>query len=236
MNDYPIPRRVVAIAAHPDDLDFGCAGTLALWARQGAEVTQLLVTSGDKGFEDDRPLEEKQEIREREQRAAAREIGARPPYFLRFPDGEVENTPALRREIVRVLRAVRPDTVLTFDPANLAFDNFYRYHPDHRAVAMAAYDALYPATGNRNFFPELLLEGLEPHKVKVVYFISPQQPDVWIDISSTFDRKVAALRAHASQIKDPEAIAEYVADWARRVGAPKGLALAESFRRLEVPG
>ncbi|HEY8369944.1 MAG TPA: PIG-L deacetylase family protein [Thermodesulfobacteriota bacterium] len=235
MNDYPIPRRVVAIAAHPDDLDFGCAGTLALWARQGAEVTQLLVTSGDKGFEDDRPLEEKQEIREREQRAAAREIGARPPYFLRFPDGEVENTPALRREIVRVLRAVRPDTVLTFDPANLAFDNFYRYHPDHRAVAMAAYDALYPATGNRNFFPELLLEGLEPHKVKVVYFISPQQPDVWIDISSTFDRKVAALRAHASQIKDPEAIAEYVADWARRVGAPKGLPLAESFRRLEVP-
>ncbi|HEX7127246.1 MAG TPA: PIG-L deacetylase family protein [Thermodesulfobacteriota bacterium] len=235
MNDHPIPRRVVAIAAHPDDLDFGCAGTLALWARQGAEVTQLLVTSGDKGFEDDRPLEEKQEIREREQRAAAREIGARAPHFLRFPDGEVENTPALRREIVRVLRAVRPDTVLSFDPANLAFDNFYRYHPDHRAVAMAAYDALYPATGNRNFFPDLLLEGLEPHKVKVAYFISPSQPDVWIDISSTFDRKVAALRAHASQIRDPEAIAEYVADWARRVGAPKGLALAESFRRLEVP-
>ncbi len=235
MTDYPIPRRVVAIAAHPDDLDFGCAGTLALWAREGADVTQLLVTSGDKGFEDDRPLEEKQVIREREQRAAAREIGVRAVHFLRFPDGEVENTPALRREIVRVLRTVRPDTVLTFDPANLAFDNFYRYHPDHRAVAMAAYDALYPAAGNRNFFRELLLEGLEPHKVSVVYFISPPQADLWVDISSTFERKVAALRAHASQIGDPEGIAAFLEDWARRIGAPKGIALAESFRRLEVP-
>ncbi len=236
MTDHSIPRRVVAIAAHPDDLDFGCSGTLALWARQGAEVTELLVTSGDKGFEDDRPLEEKQAVREREQRAAAREIGAKAVHFLRFPDGEVENTPTLRREIVRVLRTVRPDAVLSFDPANRAFDSFYRYHPDHRAVAMAAYDALYPAAGSRSFFRELLAEGLEPHKVQQVYFVNPPEPDLWIDISPTFDRKVAALRAHVSQIREPEGLAVFLADWARRIGAPKGIPLAESFRRLEVPG
>lgn len=235
MTDHPVPRRVVAVAAHPDDLDFGCAGTLALWASRGADVTELLVTSGDKGFEDDRPLEEKQVIREREQQAAARELGVKAVRFLRFPDGEVENTPALRREIVRVLRTVRPDTVLLYDPANLAFDSFYRYHPDHRAVALAAYDAIYPATGNRSFFRDLLAEGLEPHKVAQVYFIGPPQPNVWIDIAATFPRKMAALRAHASQMKDPDGIEDFVRDWAHRIGAPKGIALAESFRHLEVP-
>jgi LmbE family N-acetylglucosaminyl deacetylase len=235
MPDRSVPRRVVAIAAHPDDLDFGCAGTLALWASKGTEVHELLVTSGDKGFEDERPLEEKQAIREREQRAAAREIGAAEAHFLRFPDGEVENDAELRRAIVRVLRRVRPDTVLTFDPANLAFDNFYRYHPDHRAVAMAAYDSIYPAVGNRNFFPELLTEGLAPHKVERVYFIGPPHPNAWVDISASFDRKVAALRAHASQIKDAEGIAEYVRDWAKRLGEARGIALAEAFRVMEVP-
>jgi LmbE family N-acetylglucosaminyl deacetylase len=235
MSDRFVPSRVVAIAAHPDDLDFGCAGTLALWASRGAEVHQLVVTSGDKGFEDDRPLEEKRAIREREQRAAAREIGAAEVHFLRFPDGEVENTPALRHAIVRVLRKVRPDTLLSFDPANLAFDNFYRYHPDHRAVGMAAYDAVYPAVGNRNFFPELLTEGLAPHRIDRVYFIGSPRPDTWVDISASFDRKVAALRAHESQIKDLDGVAAFVRDWARRLGEPKGIPLAESYRVMEVP-
>jgi LmbE family N-acetylglucosaminyl deacetylase len=235
MPDLPIPRRVVAIAAHPDDLDFGCAGTLALWASRGCQVTELIVTSGDKGFQDERPLEEKQEMREREQRAAARELGVKDVRFLRFPDGEVENTPGLRREIVRALRHVRPDVVVSFDPANFAFDNFYRYHPDHRAVALAAYDALYPAVGNRNFFPELLTEGLEPHRPEAVWFSGTTHPDAWIDISATIDRKVAALRAHRSQIKDADGIAGFIKDWARSQGAAKGLAFAESFRRLEIP-
>lgn len=235
MTDRSTPRRVVAIAAHPDDLDFGCAGTLALWASRGAEVHELLVTSGDKGFEDDRPLEEKQAIREREQRAAARELGLAEVHFLRFPDGEVENTPTLRHAIVRVLRQVRPDTVLSFDPSNLAFDNFYRYHPDHRAAGMAAYDSVYPAVGNRNFFPDLLTEGLAPHKVGQVYFIGPPEPNTWIDISSTIERKIAALRAHTSQVKDADGIEAFVREWARGLGKPRRLAYAETFRRLEIP-
>lgn len=234
MTDRPIPRRVMAIAAHPDDLDFGCAGTLALWASQGAEVVELIVTSGEKGFEDDRPDEEKRAIREREQTEAARAVGAT-VRFLRFPDGEVENTPALRRAIVRALREVRPDTVVSYDPSNLAFDNFYRYHPDHRAAAMAAYDALYPAAGNRNFFRELLAEGLTPHKVSQVFFAGPPSPDTWIDISSTIDRKVAALRAHVSQVKDPDGLETWVRDWAREIGRPRGLRFAEAFRWMEVP-
>lgn len=235
MTDRPLPRRVVAIAAHPDDLDFGCAGTLALWASRGSHVVELLVTSGEKGFEDDRPIGEKQAIREREQEAASRAIGAAAVRFLRFPDGEVENTPALRRAIVRVLREVRPEVVLTFDPANFAFDSFYRYHPDHRAAAMAAYDALYPAAGNRNFFPELLAEGLAPHRVAQVFFIGPSAPNTWIDISSTIDRKMAALRAHASQMKDPDGLEAWVRDWARGLGKPKAIPFAETFRSMEVP-
>ncbi len=235
MTDHLVPGRVVAIAAHPDDLDFGCAGTLALWASRGAHVVEVLVTSGEKGLEDDRSVDEKRAIREREQEAAGRAIGAASVQFLRFPDGEVENTPALRRAIVRVLREVRPDTVLTFDPANLAFDNFYRYHPDHRAVAMAAYDALYPAAGSRNFFPELLTEGLTPHKVTQVFFAGPPSPDTWIDISSTIDRKVAALRAHASQMTDSGGLDPWIREWASSLGKPRGIPFAETFRRLEVP-
>ncbi len=235
MTDRRVPERVVAIAAHPDDLDFACAGTLALWASRGAHVVEVLVTSGEKGFEDDRPIDEKRAIREGEQEAAGRAVGAAAVRFLRFPDGEVENTPALRRAIVCVLREVRPDAVLTFDPANLAFDNFYRYHPDHRAVALAAYDALYPAAGSRNFFPELLSEGLAPHKVAQVFFTGPPTPNTWIDISSTMDRKVVALRAHASQVKDLDGLDAWIRDWARSLGKPKRMPFAETFRWMEVP-
>lgn len=235
MTAYFTPRRVVAIAAHPDDLEFGCAGTLALWAAQGAYVVELLVTSGEKGFTDDRPEAEKRAIREREQQAAARIVGAAAVRFLRLPDGEVENTPALRREIVRVLREERPDTVVAYDPANLAFDNFYRYHPDHRATALAAFDALYPAAGNRHFFPELLAAGLAPHRVAQVFFAGPTAPNTWIDISATIDRKVAALRAHASQVGDADDLEAWIRERAAELGRAKGLRYAETFRWMEVP-
>jgi LmbE family N-acetylglucosaminyl deacetylase len=232
MPDRSVPRRVVAIAAHPDDLDFGCAGTLALWASKGAEVHELLVTSGDKGFEDERPLEEKQAIREREQRAAAREIGAAEAHFLRFPDGEVENDADLRRAIVRVLRRVRPDTVLTFDPANLAFDNFYRYHPDHRAVASAALDAVFPSSETSAIFPELLAEGLGPHKVKQVFIAGSLDPDVFVDIGATLRTKCRALKAHRSQVGKGEWVDQLLGSWALRDGTRGGLRHAEAFKRM----
>ncbi|MFP6867830.1 MAG: PIG-L deacetylase family protein [Nitrospinota bacterium] len=231
--------RILAIAAHPDDLDFRLAGSAALWAREGRHVEYLICTSGEKGFNGDgassRSIEERRAIRESEQRAAARVVGVKEVHFLRHPDGELANTLGLRRSLVRIMRQVKPSLVISDDPAKDTYDSFYGYHSDHRAIGQAVFDALYPAVGNENFFPELMEEGLGPHKPKEAYFGSRDRPDTWIDISKTFDLKVKALACHKSQIPDIEKLIPELRDWGRRNGEAKGLECAESFRSLEVP-
>jgi LmbE family N-acetylglucosaminyl deacetylase len=230
------PNRVLVIGAHPDDIDFGCSGTVARWTRQGRQVDYCLVTSGEKGFEEDLPLEERIRIREEEQLAAARLLGVREVIFLREPDGEVAHTLALRGRIVETIRRTRPEAVLCADPAEQKFDNFYRYHPDHRAVAGAVYDALYPACGNRFFYPHLLAQGLLPHRVAEVFFgYLSAEANFYVDISETIDLKIQALACHRSQLADWDGMAEAIREWARKVGEPKSIPFAEAYRRIALP-
>lgn len=179
-------RRVLVISAHPDDVDFGCGGTLAKWAREGAKITYCICTSGEKGTDDPSMTHLKlAQTREKEQRAAARVIGAEEVIYLRKPDGELQPSLEFRGEMVRVIRQCRPHTVLTHDPANRLFDVQYIFHADHRIVGETAFDAVYPAAGNRNYYPGHLAEGLNPHAVSEMYFFAAAQPDTWIDIGAT---------------------------------------------------
>ncbi|MFQ5896485.1 MAG: PIG-L deacetylase family protein, partial [Nitrospinota bacterium] len=219
------------------DIEFCCSGTVARWTQEGREVAYCLLTSGEKGLDGPSPVGEKRLVREAEQREAARAIGVEEVHFLRFTDGELVNNRDLRRAIVRILRELRPELVLAPDPARGAFDNFYGCHSDHRAAGEACFDSLYPAAGNPQYFPELPAEGLLPHRPKEAYFVIPQSPNVWVDIGETFELKLRALACHRSQVgEDLDGLAARMREWAQKVGEPRGIALAESFRSLEVPG
>jgi LmbE family N-acetylglucosaminyl deacetylase len=208
-----VPRRALVLLAHPDDPEYFCGGTVAVWADAGAELTYCLVTSGEKGSDDlDVDGHELARRREAEQRAAAQVLGVRTVHFLGLPDGMLEPDLDLRREMARAIRRFQPDIVVTCDPTMLFTLGRGLNHPDHRAVGLATLDAVYPAAGSGPFFPELLTEGLTPHKVSRVFLAGTQNPDTTVDISSTLERKLEALRCHRSQIRD----FDEVADWVRR--------------------
>ncbi len=229
-------ERVLVISPHPDDVDFGCNGTIAKWSRGGVEVAYVICTSGDKGSDDPNMRPETMAvIREEEQRRAAAVVGVKEVTFLRMKDGELENNRKFREILVRMLRRYRPDLVLSMDPANARFENPYVSHADHRATALAAFDAIYPATRNRNFFPELLEEGLLPHSVDRIYFFATDRPNTWVDITETIDTKIEALRCHKSQMNDFESVESWVRERFSQVGREKGMAYAEAFRYLEIP-
>lgn len=228
---------VLAVAAHPDDLDFSVSATVALWAREGAEVYYVVCTDGERGFQEELPIRERIHIRREEQRAAAQTVGAKDVIFLGHTDGELANTPKLQEDLVKVMRRYRPTRVMAADPASQAFDSFYRFHPDHRAAALALYDALYPAAGNPHFFPHLIELGYLPHTPREVYFFGSEKPNVWIDISDTIGLKVRALLCHESQIGPERAgeITKYARERAEQVGNERNLAYADAYRRLEIP-
>ena len=225
----------MVISPHPDDVDFGCSGTIARWNRTGVDITYVICTSGDKGADLPMTPESIAAIREKEQMAAAEIVGVRKVIFLRLKDGELENNPEFRKMLVRVLRQNRPDVVLSMDPANLRFENVYVAHADHRAAALAVFDAIYPAARNRNFFPELLEEELMPHTVKRIYFFGTADPNTWIDISETIETKIEALRAHKSQVGEFEDLGAWVRERFGQLGKEKGFAFAEAFRKLVIP-
>ncbi|HEU0115689.1 MAG TPA: PIG-L deacetylase family protein [Thermomicrobiales bacterium] len=207
------PKRIAVIFAHPDDAEFICAGTVARWAAEGNHITYVLLTSGDKGS-DDQAVTPAQLVatREAEQRAAADILGVADVVFLRYADAMLVPDLDLRRTLTRVIRQVRPDVVICQDPTVRYVGQEYLNHPDHRAAGEATLDAVYPAARDRLTFPELLAEGLEPHKVREVYLAGSENADVAIDITPYLDVKLAALRAHASQIGwDPS---EMVRKWA----------------------
>ena len=201
--ESPEAPRVLVICAHPDDAEFVCGGTVARWAAEGHDITFCLVTNGDKGSDDPTMTHARmQEIRRAEQARSAEILGVRNVIWMGREDGIVVANLELRRELVRVMRQVRPDIVICGDPTVYWQGNEYINHPDHRAVAEAALAALFPAAGNRLYFPELLEEGLEPYKITQVYISSPGVADTWIDITDFMDVKIDALRAHASQMGD----------------------------------
>ena len=225
--------RILAVMAHPDDVDFSAAGTIATWTEQGIEVSYLIVTSGDAGgFDPAVPRADIPAIRQAEQRAAAKCVGVEDVRFLDYPDGMVEATLGLRRDIARAIRQVRPDRVLLPNPER-NYQRIYAGHPDHRAVGSAALDAVYPDARNPFTFPELLNEeGLEAWTVREVW-IPGGTSNHWVDVTNVFDRKVAALRAHVSQTEHHPDLEGMLRSWlsanAAQAGLPEGT-LAEAFQ------
>ncbi len=227
--------RVLVVLAHPDDPEFFCGATLAKWARQGKEIRYLLLTCGDKGSDD--PTMTPAALcadRQTEQRAAAAVIGAKDVLFQSHPDGELANTLDVRREIVREVRRYKPQIVVTSDPTALFRGNISVNHPDHRAAGAATVDAIFPAAGNRMYFPELLAEGLEPHMPRELWLSVPAEPNMWVDVTDTVDVKLAALHKHASQIKDMDALDKRIRERLRRPEVDSE-SYMEAFRVIRFP-
>jgi len=230
-----LPERALFVVAHPDDIDFGSAGTAAVLTAAGSHVSYCLVTSGQAGNDDmSMSTEDLAAMRQREQTAAAAEVGVTSLHWLGFPDGAVECNLELRKAISRVIRIEKPDVVMTQQPTR-AWDSVYRSHPDHIETGEATMRAVYPDARNPRAFPELLAEGYEPHAVPAVW-MNGLEPDLFIDISGVFDKKVAALKSHVSQTADMgDRLMEILTTWgalnARKAGLAEGR-YAEGFKLL----
>lgn len=227
------PRRVLVVGAHPDDVEFGAAGTVARWTNEGVEVSYCVVTDGAAGSADPSlSMGELRGIREAEQRDAAAQVGVSEVVFLGYRDGELEVGMALRRDLVRVIRSVKPNLVVAQSPER-NWDRIRASHPDHLAAGEAVLCAVYPDARNRFAHPELLDEGLEPHTVPAVWLMASPRADRAVDVTATFDQKLAALLAHRSQVGDPARLEEMLRSWTGDVAAAFGLepgSLAESFQ------
>jgi LmbE family N-acetylglucosaminyl deacetylase len=221
------PRRALVVAAHPDDADFGAAGTAYLWSRQGWEFYYLVCTDGSKGS-DDESITPTQliEMRRREQRDAAALLGVRDVFFLDHVDGELTAGRALLGDVVRVIRQVRPHAVFTHDPETVIVNDAFVNHADHRTTGQAAIDAVYPAARDRLNFPEHIAGGLQTHKVAQVYIWGSPKANFEVDITDVIDKKVEALVAHTSQFG-----ADFVANILERWKTAEGRYI-ESFRRV----
>ncbi len=223
MSNEFIPKSAMAIVAHPDDIEFGIAGTCAKWAKHGAHIVYVLVTSGNGGTHDPQYTRETIAVlREQEQRDAAAVCGVHDVEFLRYNDGEVMPTLELRKDLIHMIRKHKPEVVFAMDPRMMFGGNEYINHPDHRAVATATMDAVFPTSSMPLMYPEL---G-EAHKVREVWVQWVQDPDTWVDISETLETKLEALLKHKSQV------GEDVREWVRGSAFEAGRKLvpAESFK------
>jgi LmbE family N-acetylglucosaminyl deacetylase len=222
---------VMVVTPHPDDAEFGVAGTVARWTGEGKDVIYVVCTNGDKGTSDrNMKPEELARIREEEQLAAAELLGVKEVIFLRHPDQSLEDTPEFRKEIVRLIRMYKPETVVTADPYRR-----YIWHRDHRITSQVVMDAIFPYARDHLSYPDLLEEGLEPHKVKEVLLWGAEEPNYRVDVTDTFDKKIAALRCHKSQIGNPSSdMEERMKERYRMMAEGEDYELAEAFYRLEI--
>ena len=226
------PSDIMVITPHPDDAEFGVAGTVPRWTSEGKAVIYVVCTNGDKGTVDPNIKPDQLAlIREQEQLAAAELLGVREVVFLRHPDQTLEDTPEFRKELVRLIRMYKPETVVTADPYRR-----YIWHRDHRITGQVTLDAIFPYARDLLSFPDLLEEGLQPHKVKEVLLWAAQEPNYRIDITATFATKLAALRCHKSQIGDnPSAeLEERLRNRHKMLAQGEDYELAEAFYRVEV--
>ena len=237
MTDHPQSengslQRVMGIFAHPDDPEFFCGGTFAKWAAAGKEIIFVLATSGDKGSNDlNMTSEQLVSIREAEERAAAARLGVKEVIFLRYPDGELQPTLDLRRQLARLIRLKQPGIVVTNDPTARWYGFNYINHPDHRAIGDAALDAVFPAARDHLTFPELYREeGLAPHKVEQVYLCGTHEPNVRVDTTGFLETKIAALTEHKSQIADMDEMARRQRDNVDQEFTQDGPRYTEAFR------
>lgn len=223
----------LVITAHPDDAEFGAAGTVARWIREGQTVVYVVCTNGEKGTSDRKLSPERlAEVREKEQLAAAEVLGVREVVFLHYPDQGLEDTADFRKDIVRVIRKYRPGVVITSDPYRR-----YLWHRDHRIIGQVVLDAVFPFARDHLAYPTLLEEGLEPHKVKEILFWAAEDINYRVDITETFDLKLAALRCHESQVKElpmPN-LESWLRDRCRAMAHGEHFELAEAYYRVEVP-
>lgn len=234
-----MPRNIMVIAAHPDDVELTCAGSIARWVYEGSEAVLVVATDGALGGKLAGSVAETVSAeRRQEQGQAARLIGFRDVVYLGFADGELVDDEALRGALVREVRRTRPDAVVVMDPTTVIFRNEYVNHRDHRMLGMATLDALYPEASNAGYFPDQLVEGLQLHKVPELLLSTSEAPNHWVDISSTVDLRFEALRMHASQIRlwpeHGEAVIRQQRAAAAAIGARIGVAYAEEYRRILV--
>ncbi len=226
-DDYDVYMMVVA---HPDDAEFGAAGTLAHLIKRGKRVVIIQVTSGDKGTSDSCISPESlATLREAEELDAAGRLGVDHVEFLRCADGELAPDLVLREKIVRMIRTHRPDVIITHDPFRA-----YALHPDHRAVGFATHDSVYPTARDPHYFPEHLRAGLEPHKTAEIWYFNAEQPDLMVDITATWEDKVHSLKAHISQIGDGEEVFPRVRERCAELAEDQEFDLAEAFKTVQM--
>jgi LmbE family N-acetylglucosaminyl deacetylase len=229
-------ERVLVVTAHPDDVDFGVAGSVATWTDAGIEVEYCIVTDGEAGGHDvSVPRDEMAATRRAEQTAAAKVVGVTDLHFLGYPDGRLEPTLDLRRDIARVIRRVRPQRVVCQSPERI-YVRIYASHPDHLAAGEAALCAVYPDARNPFAFPELMDEGLQPWSVPEVWMMTARDQDAFVDVTDAFDRKLEALLCHVSQHVNPDGLDAMLRGWlsanAERAGMAPGR-LAEAYLRID---
>jgi LmbE family N-acetylglucosaminyl deacetylase len=222
-------KRALVVVAHPDDSEFGCGGTAALWSRQGWEFYYLVCTNGNKGSADPTMTPERlAPLRQEEQRAAARRLGVKDVFFLNYEDGELTYTRKLLGDVVRHIRRIRPYAVFTSDPETIIVRDSFVNHSDHRCAGLVAIDAVYPAARDRWNFPEHLEEGLEPHNVKEIYISSMDKGNFCVDITDVVDLKIQALLEHKTQFGDGTEFLQFVKErWRDESGR-----YLERFRRV----
>ena len=222
-------RRGMVVVAHPDDAEWGCAGTVAKWCAEGREVVYVLCTDGSKGSADpDMTSARLVKIREQEQLNVAELLGLHKVVFLGYEDAMLQPTLELRRDITRQIRRYRPDVLICTYPTRCLTGQGYLGHPDHFAAAEAALSAVFPAARDRLTFPELLQEGLEPHKVREAWIMGHEEPDRYVDVTPHMDIAIEALKRHQSQVG--EEADKYMRQWRRRVGEKVGFQYAEAFK------
>lgn len=232
------PTSALAVYAHPDDCEISAGGALARWAAAGADVTLLITTLGEKGSSDpDDDLVALAETRRAETRRAAARLDFAGTVHLDHPDAELPDDRTLRGEIVRRVRELRPEVVVCPDPTAVFFGDQYYNHVDHRATGFATLDAIAPASGNPHYYPEHLGEGLTVHKVHTVFLSGTLEPNCWIDVTDTLDRKIEALFCHESQLTETgEWFRQFLRERAEEAGRFAGVRYAEGFRRLVLHG
>jgi len=226
------PAYVLVVTPHPDDAEYGIAGTVARWTAESKDVVYVVCTNGDKGTSDlNIKPKELAEIREQEQLAAAKLLGVREVIFLRYPDQGLEDIPEFRRDIARLIRKYKPEIVVIPDPYRR-----YIWHRDHRITARVTLDAVFPYARDHLSYPELLKEDLNPHVVKEVWCWAPEEPNYRSDITATFDIKMAALRCHKSQVGDnlSSELEEWLIQWAKEMAEGEDFELAEAFHRVKI--
>lgn len=227
---------ILAVGAHPDDIDIGCSGTVAKYIEEGNKIYYLILTDGSKGSEDPKiSNKELSKIRKTEQQKAADLLGVQKVFFLDFIDGELQNTPALRKEIVKIIRQLKPDLVICWDPTFYYDENrMFVNHPDHRAAGETTMDCVYPFARNARTFPELLKQGLEPHIVEELLLFNFGKANYFVDISKTINKKIAALSCHKSQFQDIEKFVLRIKEMSKMLGqkTKPNVKYAEGFVRI----